>query len=293
MSDGRERRSFFHSFERERHMATLQLHHSIFSASSQKVRLALAEKGLAHDSIAVDLQAGEQHSPAYRALNPRGVVPTLVHDGAVLIESAAILEYLDDVFPESPLRPHDPVARQHMRAWVRRLDDVHHPANGMMHYAVLGRAALQALPPGRLEAMLQAMPNRRDRALRAAAARQGVDAPEFADAVRTQEEMLDAIDMALSGQAFLVGDQITHADLVALPYVARLEQMGLIALVDAAGRERLADWYTRMKARPSWAATIGALPRQIIDHWQSLGRQAWPQIARHLRSGSAPASPPS
>lgn len=274
-------------------MATLQLHHSIFSASSQKVRLALAEKGLAHDSVAVDLQAGEQHSPAYRALNPRGVVPTLVHGGAVLVESAAILEYLDDVFPEPALRPTDPVTRQRMRAWVRRLDDVHHPANGMMHYAVLGRATLQALPPDQLEAMLQAMPNRRDRALRAAAARQGVEAPEFADAVHTQEEMLDAIDTALAGQAFLVGDQITHADLVALPYVARLEQMGLITLVDTAGRERLADWYRRMKGRPSWGATIGALPRQVIDHWQSLGRKAWPDIARHLRSTSAPAAPPS
>lgn len=269
-------------------MTALRLHHSIFSASSQKVRLALAEKRLAHDSIAVDLQAGEQHSPAYRALNPRGVVPTLIHDGAVLVESAAILEYLDDIFPEPALRPDDPVARQRMRAWVRRLDDVHHPANGMMHYAILGRATLLAMPPERFEAMLQAMPNRRDRALRAAAARLGVEAPEFADAVRTQEEMLDAIDAALANSPFLVGDAVTHADLVALPYVARLEQMGLIALIDTARRERLAGWYARMKARLSWRETIGALPRQVVEHWQSLGRQAWPQIAPHLRLQVSP-----
>ncbi|MBN9516284.1 MAG: glutathione S-transferase family protein [Alphaproteobacteria bacterium] len=262
---------------------TLRLHHSIFSASSQKVRLALVEKGLAHDSVAVDLQAGEQHSAAYRALNPRGVVPTLIHDGAVLIESAAILEYLDDVFPEPALRPRYSVARQRMRSWVRRLDDVHHPANGMMHYAILGRATLQALPPERLEAMLQAMPNRRDRALRAAAARQGVEAPEFADAVRTQEEMLDALDASLTDHDFLIGDEVSHADLVALPYVARLEQMGLLALIDGADRPALAGWYDRMKARPSWRETIGALPPQVIQHWQSLGRQAWPQIAPHLR----------
>ncbi len=262
---------------------TLRLHHSIFSASSQKVRLALVEKGLAHESVVVDLQAGEQHTPAYRALNPRGVVPTLIHGGAVLIESAAILEYLDDVFPEPALRPREPVARQRMRAWVRRLDDVHHPANGMMHYAILGRPALQALPPERLEAMLQAMPNRRDRALRAAAARQGVEAPEFADAVRTQEEMLDALDASLTDHDFLIGDEVSHADLVALPYVARLEQMGLLAVIDDAGRTSLAGWYDRMKARPSWRETIGALPPQVIQHWQSLGRQAWPQIAPHLR----------
>ena len=264
-------------------MTTLRLHHSIFSAPSQKVRLTLVEKRLPHDSVAVDLQAGEQHSEAYRALNPRGVVPTLVHDGAVLIESAAILEYLDDVFPQPALRPADPVARQWMRAWVRRLDDVHHPANGMMHYAVLGRPTLQAMPPERLEAMLQAMPNRRDRALRTAAARLGTEAPEFADAVRTQEEMLDAIEGALADSTFLVGNEVTHADLVALPYVARLEQMGLIALIEATGRKRLAGWYAQMKTRPSWGETIGALPLQVVEHWQSLGKQAWPQIVPHLR----------
>lgn len=264
-------------------MATLRLHHSIFSASSQKVRLALVEKGLDHDSVSVDLQAGEQHTPAYRALNPRGVVPTLIHGDAVLTESAAILEYLDDVFLEPALRPHDAVARQRMRAWVRRLDDVHHPANGMMHYALLGRPALQALSPERLEAMLQAMPNRRDRALRAAAARLGIEAPEFADAVRTQEEMLDALDTDLTNRPFLIGDSLTHADLVALPYVARLEQMGLLVLIVASDRSRLAAWYDRMKVRPSWGGTIGALPANVVQHWQSLGRQAWPRIVPHLQ----------
>ena len=276
-------------------MATLRLHHSIFSASSQKVRLALVEKGLVHDSVSVDLQAGEQHTPAYRALNPRGVVPTLIHGDAVLIESAAILEYLDDVFPEPALRPHDAVARQRMRAWVRRLDDVHHPANGMMHYALLGRPALQALSPERLEAMLQAMPNRRDRALRVAAVRLGIEAPEFADAVRTQEEMLDALDEDLAAHPFLSGNDVTHADIVALPYVARLDQMGLLALIVASDRHHLAGWYDHMKMRPSWRETIGALPLGVVQRWQSLGRQAWPQIVPHLRRPAdvtpAPASP--
>ena len=267
---------------------TLRLHHNLFSASSQKVRLALAEKHIAWESVEVDLQAGQQHTPAYRALNPRGVVPTLVHNDAILIESAAILEYLDDVFPQPALRPVDPVARQRMRAWIRRLDDVHHPANGMMHYAVLGRPTLRALSPDRLSALLQAMPNRRDRTLRAAAAHLGVDAPEFADAVLTQEEMLDAMNEALTGTAWLVGDAISLADLTALPYVARLEQMGLVALIESAERQALAGWYGRMKKRASWQDAIGVLPASVIERWQALGRQAWPQIATHLRRLPSP-----
>ena len=130
----------------------LTLHHNPFSASSQKVRLGLAEKGLTWDGVIVDLASGEQHSTPYRAINARGVVPTLVHDRHVLIESTAILEYLDEVFPDPPLRPTDPVARHGMRALIRRLDDVHHPANGMLHYAILGRAALQAMSAAELQA---------------------------------------------------------------------------------------------------------------------------------------------
>jgi glutathione S-transferase len=268
-------------------MVELQLHHNLFSASSQKVRLALAEKGLAWDSVSVDLQAGEQHTDAYRLLNPRGVVPTLVHRGVVMTESTAILEYLDDVFPQPPLRPADPVLRHRMRAWIRRLDDVHHPANGMLHYAVLGRSALQALSPEKLASLLTAMPNRRDRALRAAAAEQGVDAPEFADAVATQEDMLDAMDAALIDGQFLVGDELSLADLVALPYVARLEQMGLRVLIDTRARQRVSGWFARMKARPSWGEVFAPLPEAVLSYWGSLGREAWPKIAPHLRAPPA------
>ena len=259
----------------------LRLHHSIFSASSQKVTLALAEKGLAWESVAVDLAGGEQHSQAYRALNPRGVVPTLVHDGAVLIESSTILEYLDDVYPEPPLRPADPVSRQRMRAWVRKIDDVHHPANAMIHYS-LTRPQPPAAPE-KLEAMLAAMTNPRDKALRSAAWRQGVDAPEFAEAVRTQEQMLDAIEEALAASPFLAGDDVSHADLATLPYVARLDQLGLGSMIEAGGRERLGAWLARMQSRPSWGQTIGALPASVIGRWQALGWQAWPEIVRHLR----------
>ena len=235
-------------------MTALRLHHSIFSASSQKVRLALAEKGLAYESVPVDLQAGEQHSPAYRALNPRGVVPTLVHDGAVLIESAAILEYLDDVFPEPALRPRDPVARQRMRAWVAPPRRRSPP--GQRHDALRrarpGGAAGAAAGAARGHAAGHAQPPR-PRVARGG----GTAGSRGAGIRRRRSHRRRKCSMrstcALAEQTFLSGDAVTHADLVALPYVARLEQMGLLTLVDATGRERLAGWYTRMKMRPSWA----------------------------------------
>ena len=85
----------------------LELYHNALSTCSQKVRLVLAEKGLDFESHPVDLAGGEQHAPDYVKMNPNHVVPTLVHDGRVLIESSLINEYLDEAFPERPLRPAD------------------------------------------------------------------------------------------------------------------------------------------------------------------------------------------
>src|SRR3546814_14893966 len=72
----------------------------------------------------VDLSKFAQLEPAYLELNPNGVVPTMVHDGVVLIESSAILEYLDEVFPEPPLSPADAVGRCRTRPWMPYVHEV-------------------------------------------------------------------------------------------------------------------------------------------------------------------------
>jgi glutathione S-transferase len=74
----------------------IQLHHNGLSTCSQKVRLVLAEKGLEWQSRHLDLWQGDQQRPPYLALNPGAVVPTLVDEGRVIIESSVIMEYLDD-----------------------------------------------------------------------------------------------------------------------------------------------------------------------------------------------------
>ena len=80
------------------------------SVCCQKVRITLREKGLAWEAVPVNLFAAEQYDPKYLKLNPKGLVPTLVHDGNAIAESTLICEYLDDAFPEPPLKPADPPA---------------------------------------------------------------------------------------------------------------------------------------------------------------------------------------
>jgi len=101
---------------------SLELYHSVNSVCAQKVRVALAEKGLEYESHLMTLR-GDQFDPAYMKLNPNAVVPTLVHDGRIVIESSVILYYLDEAFPSPALMPRDPLAyAQKLYAALRELD---------------------------------------------------------------------------------------------------------------------------------------------------------------------------
>jgi maleylacetoacetate isomerase len=87
------------------------------SLATFRVRIALNLKGLEYEQVWVDLDAGDQHQSGYKSVNPQMVIPSLVeNDGTVLYQSMAILEYLDEVYPEPPLLPADPKGRARVRA---------------------------------------------------------------------------------------------------------------------------------------------------------------------------------
>src|SRR5437660_11544277 len=95
------------------------------STCSQRVRFVLNAKEISFAEIKLDLLAGDQLKPEYLALNPNGVVPTLDHDGAIVIDSSVIIEYLDEVAPDRErFTPQDAVKRAHMRALMRFVDEL-------------------------------------------------------------------------------------------------------------------------------------------------------------------------
>ncbi len=110
----------------------MRFHGYFRSSSSYRCRIAFNLKNVAYDLQAVDLKAGQQRDAGFGALNPQKMLPALVtDDGAVLTQSLAILEWLDDVHPQPPLLPQDPVARAHVRAFAQAIACEIHPLQNL------------------------------------------------------------------------------------------------------------------------------------------------------------------
>ncbi len=119
------------------------LYHLPMAICAQKVRVCLAEKGVAWTSEDV---TGRLRSPEYLALNPAGYVPTLKHQGRVVTESRVISEFLDETFDGPPLQPADPYARSVMRRWTKQIDEALHPSIFLLSFVAFFRDMLLAMP---------------------------------------------------------------------------------------------------------------------------------------------------
>ena len=119
----------------------LTLYHGRTSVCSIKARLALAEKGVAFESRLMTLR-GDQFEPGYMKLNPNAVVPTLIHDGKVVIESTVIMHYVDEAFGGTALMPSDPLARAQARMTEKLMDEHVHVSCMTITFATANRATV-------------------------------------------------------------------------------------------------------------------------------------------------------
>jgi len=222
------------------------------SPCARRVRAMLLEKGLTWETRLVDLTKMEQKRPEYLALNPNGVVPTLVHDGRVLYESNVITEYLDEIFPGPRLYPPDPWERAQAKMWQAFELAMAKEFRPLMYLRVIG-------PFDRLRP--------RDEVL--AEARRSTDDPAHLDwiarvydgTVVDEEEArhlgallvqrLDRLEQALAGVRYLVGDRYTIADLSVAPRVAMYPVAALP--LDPGRHANVGAWLGRLAAHPPFA----------------------------------------
>ena len=231
----------------------IELFHNHVSTCSQKVRICLAEKGLDFVSRHINLSAFEHLTPEYLAINPNGVVPALRHDGGVVIESTVICEYLDEVFPQNPLSPADPLQRAAMRAWLRFIDEVPSMAVRVPTFQSLVLPAYQRLSKDEFDRLADSMPVRKTFIMRMG--QDGFSSAEYQGSIEQLDRSLRRMEKALEAGDWLVGDSYSIADICVLPVLHRMAEMGMAAMWQA-DLPRVTTWYARATARPSFATAF-------------------------------------
>lgn len=207
----------------------MKLYHASGSPNSRRVRILIAEKGLDIELVPVDLGTREQFSDAYRAVNPRVVVPTLVlDDGTAIGETPVIMRYLDDAFEQVPLFGMTAEEKAVVAMWERRaeiegfaavMEGVRNAAAGLKGRAVSGPHGYEQIP-------------------------------ELVErSKRRVANFYDDLDARLSSVPFVAGEHYTAADITAL--VAVDFAIRAFAMPIADQHAAIRRWYERVSVRPS------------------------------------------
>lgn len=234
----------------------LHLYHAGVSNCSMRVRITLEEKGLTWTSHHLNILKKEHVTPEYFGINPNGLVPTLVHDGKVIIESDDIIEYIDSTFPEPPLRPQDDADIEPMREWLHRATGIHLSAVKTHIYEkrIRGKMAHSAEENDRYESLQE------NESLLEFHRKSNNDCfpQEELDAAKATLDMCFAdLDKALEGREWLVGDRFSLADIAWIPLIYTLH---VLAGYSFEGLSNVAVWAERIEARSSYVAGV-------LDWW--------------------------
>jgi glutathione S-transferase len=257
----------------------LALYHADTAVCAAKVRISLAEKDLAYESRLMNLQAGDQFTQEYLALNPNGVVPTLLHDGEVVRESTVIGEYLDEAFPQVPLRPADALGRARLRLWTKREDTIHDAINTMTT-AILFRHNLLQKTPEERAARYQSMPDSTKREKWKAILDKGLEATYTREALLRFIRQFCDMEMALADGPWLLGSHFSLADIGIVSFFYRLEMLETSPMWRL-NFPRVSEWFERCKSRPSFTTAIAAFikPEQYAQY-ESASKPLWPTVQR-------------
>jgi glutathione S-transferase len=243
----------------------LELYHAHISTCSQKVRLCLAEKGLPWTSHPIEFAIGAHLTPAYLALNPNGVVPTLVHDGRPVIDSSVICEYLEEIAPDdgTSLMPRDAYGRAKIRAWLRYIEEVPTAAIRVPSFNGLFLNGWRRMSDEMRTGYIAATPLRKGHYRRFGT--EGFSKDQVDESVERLRQTVERIDAAIAkGSRWLAGDAISLADLCVLPTIVRMSDIKL----EDVWRDlpHMTDWYARIRARPSFDVAFYPGSRVSMDN---------------------------
>lgn len=246
-----------------------KLYNAPQSTCSQRVRFVLNAKGQTFAEEKLDLLAGDQLKPDYLALNPNGVVPTLDHDGSIVIDSSVIIEYLDEVVPQGEnFTPRDPVKRAAMRALMRFIDEMPAAAVRVPTFNLAFLPRFAAMSEDEFIAFAESKPLRKEFML--AMGRKGFPQKEMDGAMTRLRRSYERMDEAIrdSGGPWLFGKDISLADVAVMPALVRMADLNREG--DWADLPRVANWFDMIRAHAAFKPTYypGSLLTERFPHLQ-------------------------
>ena len=262
----------------------VHLFHARGSSCSQKVRIFLRLKGIPWESHEVDLKAEANCEPWYLGINPRGLVPCLVHDGVVHIESNDIVEYLERCYPDPPLIP--TASRQSVHQMLRMENDLHMDLRALTFRYVIPTS------PGAMKSS-SALSNLREadgtvggqsdtqRAKEVsfwdAANDTGITDVQVAESTARFKSAFEQLDETLGQSKFILGDSLTILDIAWYVYATRLSAAGypLHRLHESVGA-----WFDKLDQRPEFRDEV-EMPVALREAGASL-QQAQRDAGRSL-----------
>ncbi|MCP4003603.1 MAG: glutathione S-transferase family protein [bacterium] len=265
------------------------------SLCSQKVRLALAEKRVSYEKHFVDIELRlVNYEPWYLQLNPKGVVPTLVHGDTIVTDSARIIRYIDEAFEGPALIPEGAYERECMEQWIEQQDLIHMRE---LSYATFGGALGLLLRrvslPLRMRKLHRLRNRNPDLAELYEAKIQDVhrwraslaSVPEINEIRNHLAEVLQRVEDQLEKTRYLAGNSYSLADVVWTCVLARLTMLGLAPSLWGDGQApHLKNYYEQLRLRPSF---------DLADIWEvTPSPSAQLAMLRSVISGSRTDGPP-
>jgi glutathione S-transferase len=244
---------------------TFKLYNAPQSTCSQRVRFVFNGKNIPFDEVKLNLLAGDQLKPDYLKLNPNGVVPTLDHDGRIVTDSNVITEYLDEVAPETSFTPEDPVKRARMRGLMHFADEMPAAAVRVPTYNLAFLPRFTAMARDEFVALAESKPLRREFML--TMGQTGFPKVEMDAALsrlRRTYERMDA-EIEKSGGPWLLGKDISLADVAVMPALVRMHDLGMAEWQDL---PRVKTWFDNIRAQGAFKPTYypGSLLSERFPH---------------------------
>jgi glutathione S-transferase len=243
------------------------------STCSQRVRFVLNAKQLPFEERKLDLMAGDQLKPDYLRLNPNGVVPTLDHDGSIVIDSSVIMEYLDEVSPEPAcFTPVDAVKRANMRALMRFIDEMPAAAIRVPTFNLAFLPRFQAMSVDEFRAFADSKPLRKEFML--TMGQTGFPQKEMDAAMDRLRRTIMRMDEAIAAHCgpWLLGSDISLADVAVMPVIVRLSDLDLQGMWR--DYPSVARWFDHIRAHPAYSVTyyFGSLLTEHFPHLKDSGK---------------------